>query len=163
MARNAKAQAAEAQAAEARAAEPGLAERAISAEQERALGLLTIGKTATEAAAGTGISRSTLYRWMRDDPAFVAAWNAWQLDQRQATQVQLLGMAADAVAAVRTALQRGDGRLALNLLKGMGLLDKPPVGSEDPELARKQLDLARREEVLTLQEREFDVMIKEIH
>lgn len=140
---------------------PETVAEAISAEQEQVLGLLAGGKTAKEAAAGAGVSRSTLYRWMRDDPAFVATWNAWQRDQRQATQAQLLGMAGEAVAAVRGAIQKGDGRLALAMLKAMGLLAEQPAGSEDPELVAMQLDVARREEVVKMQEREFDVYIKE--
>src|SRR4051812_40314262 len=83
----------------------------ITPEQERAIGLMARGKTAKEAAAGAGVSRATLYRWMRDDAAFVAAWNAWQRDQRQATRTQLLGMTGEAVDALRGALQKGDGRL----------------------------------------------------
>lgn len=133
----------------------------ITAEQERAIGLMASGKTVKEVAAGVGVCRATIYRWMRDDPAFVATWNAWQRDQRQATQAQLLGMTGEAVAAVRGAIQKGDGRLALAMLKAMGLLAEQPAGSEDPELVAMQLDVARREEVVKMQEREFEVYIKE--
>jgi DNA-binding CsgD family transcriptional regulator len=134
----------------------------ITPEQERALALMSNGKTAKEAAAGAGVSRATLYRWLRDDPAFVAAWNAWQRDQRQATRAQLLGMTGEAVDAVRAAVQKGDGRLALAMLKAMGLLTERSVGSEDVELVGRQLDLARREELLKVQKREFSVMIDEM-
>ena len=134
----------------------------ITPQQERAIGLMASGKTATDAAAGVGVSRATLYRWMRDDPAFVAAWNAWQGDQRQATRAQLLGLSGEAVAAVRGAMQKGDGRLGLAMLKAMGLLAEQAVGSEDAELVGKQLDLARREEVLKVQKREFEVMAEEL-
>lgn len=135
--------------------------REITPEQERAIALMASGKTGKEVAAGAGVSRATLYRWLRDDPAFVATWNAWQRDQRQATRAQLLGLSGEAVAAVRGAIQKGDGRLALALLKGMGLLAEQPVGSEEPRLVGRELDLDRREEVLKVRKREFEVMTEE--
>ena len=59
-------------------------------EQRLALGLMTIGKPIREAAEMAGVNRGTVYRWIKSDPQFRAAYNAWQLEQRESCRVRLL-------------------------------------------------------------------------
>src|SRR4051812_27860912 len=95
----------------------------VTVEQERAIVLLGSGKTVTAAAEETGVGRRTLHRWMREDPVFIAALNAWRRELRDSTRSQLLGVAPEAVEAVREQVRRGDGRLGLRLLKELKMLE----------------------------------------
>lgn len=134
---------------------------AVTPEQERAIALMVTGKTVKDTALEIGVNRATLFRWMRHDPAFVAAWNAWRREQHQAVRAQLLGLSGEAVAAVRAALGRGDGRIGLALLKGMGMLAAEQPGSEEAQTVRREMDLAKRNEEMKLKSREVDVAMEE--
>jgi hypothetical protein len=48
------------------------------------------------------------------------------------------------------------------MLKAMGLLAEPAVGSEDVDLVAMELDVARREEAVRVQKREFEVFLEEV-
>lgn len=56
------------------------------AAKKIALEALALGRGATEAARQSGIARSTIYQWMRDDPAFVRIVNENLETYRQAVQ-----------------------------------------------------------------------------
>src|SRR5271170_102952 len=50
----------------------------LGPKQQAALELICSGQTLAEAARVTGVARSTLYRWVKQDPVFRAAYNQWQ-------------------------------------------------------------------------------------
>src|SRR5437899_2928013 len=52
----------------------------LSPAQQRAIARLTSGSTVAGAAEAAGVGRTTLYRWLKEDAAFIAAYNAWQRD-----------------------------------------------------------------------------------
>jgi hypothetical protein len=130
-------------------------EMGVTVEQEKAIVLMGSGKSVTEAAAEAGVGRRTLYRWLKEDPKFIAAWNAWRREIGQSARARLLGVAAEAVEAVREAVRKGDGRLALALLKGMGMVSTEAVGSEDAEVLAREMALAKKKEEGDLSEREM--------
>jgi hypothetical protein len=116
----------------------------ITVDQEKAIVLMGSGKSVSEAARETGVGRATLYRWLRDDPAFIAAWNAWRREQGLATRARLLGVAAEAAESVREAVRK-DGRLALTLLKEMGLVKAEEAGSDDAAVIKEEKEWEERE------------------
>jgi hypothetical protein len=93
----------------------------------------------------------------KEDARFIAAWNAWRREQGMATRARLLGVAGEAAEAVREAVRRGDGRLALTLLKEMKLLTPEAPGADDPEVVKKEMALKRREREAKMAQREEDV------
>jgi DNA invertase Pin-like site-specific DNA recombinase len=126
---------------------------ALSPPQREAIFKLTAGYTRVDAARAAGVSRMTLYRWLREDPAFQAAYNAWQSDVLCTAQGQLLAGTRDAVAAVLSAIRLGDTRLAWKLLESQGVTARPQPGSADlaelqrrAEMEQKKQEIAERRE-----------------
>jgi hypothetical protein len=107
----------------------------LSPNQERALAALLAGKSVTEAAAVAEVDRTTLHRWLKEDFDFGAALNRGRKDLREAMHARLMVLAAKAAGCVEKALDNGDDKVALALLKGIGLLsgEPPKVGSDDPQ------------------------------
>ncbi len=123
---------------------------ALSAQQAKVLAGLSAGRNIASAAAGAGVSRSTVYRW-NSDPDFVAALNAWKRQTRESAQHRLLAMGDQAVTIVQDALDDNDARIAMALLRELGILRKVAVGSSDrdevrakSELRKYQKDVVRR-------------------
>src|SRR3954468_12715879 len=96
-----------------------IARRRDAAEQDKAIELISSGKGLKEAAQEAGVHRSTLHRWFKEDPKFVAAWNAWRAHARRAAASRLLGIADRAVQVVGEAIEAGDAKMALQVVKGL--------------------------------------------
>jgi len=104
----------------------------LTADQRAALVAIASGQSFSEAARTAGISRQTLYEWRQSSPTFVAALNAWQSDARASAQNRLVGLTDLAVDAVSQSIQKGDVRIAWDLLRKLGLLSPTPPGPSDP-------------------------------
>jgi len=108
---------------------------ALSPSQEKALAVLLTGKPVTDAAAAAGVDRTTVHRWLKEDFGFQAALNRARRELREAMTAKLMALAEKAAEAVERSIDEGDGKTALALLKGLGLLtgEPPKVGSDDPQ------------------------------
>ena len=108
---------------------------ALTPNQEKALSALLAGKSVTDAAAAAEVDRTTVHRWLKDDYGFRAAFNRERRRLREAMQSRLMTLAEKATECVERSISDGDGKAALALLKGLGLLsgELPNVGSDDPE------------------------------
>jgi hypothetical protein len=119
--------------------------------QEIALTALLAGKPLGEAAAAAGCHRSTLWRWLQADPAFMARYNRDRLELIDQARVELLTLAASAVKVIRETLEAGDPpmrfKAAVKTLELLGCDGKPPaIGPADPvaiaqNLERDEIDL----------------------
>jgi hypothetical protein len=119
--------------------------------QEIALAALLAGKPLGEAAAAASCHRSTLWRWLQADPAFMARYNRGRLELIDQARAELLTLAAKAVAVLRETLEAGDPSMrfkaAVRTLELLGCDGKPPViGPTDPaevaeDLVGEQIDL----------------------
>lgn len=116
---------------------------ALTDAQVLALDALLAGATVADAAAAAGVDRSTLWRWRTEVAAFEAALNAGRAQLREAYQGRLYALADRAVATVEAAVQGGDVKAALAVLKGLELLARVPIGATDPEVVQRQNDNAR--------------------
>ena len=119
----------------------------LAPDRVKALAALGSGSSITDAACAAGVDRTTVHRWLRNDPAFQAAWNSLRRDLLREVEADLQQLVADAIQAVRDALRSGDARVGLALLKGVGLLPGwgPTIGPEDAGEVAQEADLARRE------------------
>jgi hypothetical protein len=100
--------------------------------------MLLSGKSITEAATTAEVNRTTVHRWLREDFGFQAALNRSRRELRETMQARLMAIAGKAADAVERSIDQGDGKTALSLLKGLGLLPGEPgkIDSDDPaELA----------------------------
>jgi transposase-like protein len=114
--------------------------RGLSEAQEAALGALREGNSFMAAARKAGIGRATLYRWVQSHPHFRAAYNLWQREMAESARARLLKMADKAVEVVEGSLARGDEKVALKMLRSLGILRRQRRGSVNPAV----LDLRMR-------------------
>jgi hypothetical protein len=56
----------------------------LTPEQDAAVAALLAGRTVTDAAAATGVDRTTVHRWLKKDFAFQAALNLGRRESRDA-------------------------------------------------------------------------------
>jgi hypothetical protein len=122
----------------------------LSEAQEHVLVELTLGKSICAAAAAAGVHRSTVHRWIVDDPLFAAAYHGWQSESRSSAQARFMAMSDLAVDNICDALRKGDIRTSLLVVKAMGLLANVEPGSTDV----RELELAKREREAAMRTRE---------
>ena len=121
-----------------------LADR-LPVAQYAALSAIVSGNSFRRAAEAAGVSRATIYRWVQTDPLFRAAFNAWQKEIKESSHARLVKMSEQAVDVVEKALQRNDERVAVTLLREMGVMRRSPGGLTDPGLVKMQMDLRHQQ------------------
>jgi len=111
--------------------DPEIAELAsdLNPAQRQALRLLAGGDGIVQAALKLGVNRRTLGRWVNHDPKFIAALNAWKVEQLESGRATALAMTDDVMTTLRTGVQR-DSKLAFRMALKMGMLT-PTFGPVD--------------------------------
>jgi hypothetical protein len=122
----------------------------LPADQRTALEMLLTGRSITETAQSAGVSRDTIYRWLKHDPVFRATYNQWHDPLDESCQSRLLALTDKATDAVEKALEAGDARTALQLLKGMGMIRPRAVGPTDPEEVKKVMEMEKERRKIEL-------------
>lgn len=97
--------------------------------QWHALYALAAGKTVLRAAEIGGVSQRTVFRWLREDAAFKAEYARLRSEQQLQTEASLDLLAHAAARCVERALQDGNARVALGVLKGLGYLSGRTIKS----------------------------------
>ena len=118
----------------------------LTIAQQAAIEALRSGCSFVRAAEGAGVSRVTLYRWVRGDAAFRAAYNAWQAEMADSARARLLKLTDQAVDVVEAALRRSDEKTAVQMLKDLGVLRPRRRGSTDSEVVGLQIELQQKRE-----------------
>jgi len=122
----------------------------LSVKQDAAIPLLLAGETVSEVASALDVHRSTVHRWMAL-PEFVATLNSRRWEAREASEARLHQLQIAALDAIERAVENGDARIALAVLKGTGLLEgKPlPIGPAEVKGVESQVrDRERQRELL---------------
>ena len=119
----------------------------LTAAQQQVLACLLAGSTVTAAAEAARVDRTTVHRWLRSDFDFQAALNRARRELRDAMASRLHDSAQRAVETVCAAVSAGDAKIAIALLKGLGLLDGKAIGIgiDKPAVLREETSLAERE------------------
>jgi hypothetical protein len=134
----------------------------LSPPQRTAIKLLTSGHTLVDAATAAGVSRMTLYRWLKGDAAFSAAFNAWQKDVLDTARGRILALSDLAVTTVARSMSRGDAKTALKILQSVGALDRPKPGSTDPEEIERQQRLEWKKSKTAARKAESDALLDDL-
>jgi hypothetical protein len=117
----------------------------LGSAQQMALAALRSGQSFARAAEGAGVHRATVFRWVNTDPRFAAAYNAWKGELAASAQVRLLKLADKAVDVVEKALERGNEKVAMKMLRHLAVLRRPRVGTTDAEALAVEMDLRERQ------------------
>jgi hypothetical protein len=115
----------------------------LGQSRQIALQALTAGKSFPEAAREAGVCRASVYRWMREDAEFRAAYNAWRQEAVESAQSRVM-LADKAVDTLDKALEREDRTVAMTILQKMGALRRPRRQSTDPEVLKLQMELRQK-------------------
>ena len=110
----------------------------LSMEQLNAIDVLVQGRSDQDTAETVGVARETVTRWRNDNPHFTAELNRQRRLIWGDSHDRLRALAGKAVDTLETSLGEGDSRVALEVLKAVGLYGqvRPPSGPEDTELVR---------------------------
>jgi transposase-like protein len=84
---------------------------------------LAAGSGVAEAARKADVDRHTVYRWLRTDPRFAAALNAWRGQAVKSAQHRLAGLLDDAAALVHQAIRFNHHNVALEVLRRLGAME----------------------------------------
>jgi hypothetical protein len=125
----------------------------LTPAQETAIAALLAGRTVTNAAEAAGVDRATVHRWLREHFGFQAAVNAGRRELREGVHTRLERLAEKAAGCVEKAIDGGDVKAALEILKGLQVLAPTSIGSEDPEQLAKEADISARERQGEIQHR----------
>ena len=92
--------------------------------QRLALEWLMGGGSVTEASQYAGVCRQTVSEWLNHDEDFRAQFNEWQRQIRAMNFARLTALSESAVETVVEAVrQKRDAKVAMAVLKGLGMLD----------------------------------------
>jgi hypothetical protein len=118
--------------------------RPLTVVQENAIDALLLGQTDGDVAATVGVNRSTVWEWRTQHPLFMATLEQRRADLWRAPQEKLRSLAMKAIENLATAIDNGNLRASLELLKCIGLYGVvAPAGATDPETVLRQHVAAR--------------------
>lgn len=107
------------------------AQNKLSQKQLNAIDLILTGLNDREVAESLGVGRNTVNKWRNHDADFQAELNERRKELNEATQNRIRSLTQKALDAIEYALEKGDARIALEVLK-MAKLEEPH--QEDKEL-----------------------------
>lgn len=128
----------------------------LSIEQLNAIDLLVMGKTDREVAEAVGVSRQTVTSWRLYNPHFQAELNRRRKEIWGAAVDRFRSLLLKSLDTVERALDEGDAKTAVELLKMAGMdmtkdgstLGSYLVGEDDPEeIIEKQAKQKQNEQL----------------
>jgi predicted DNA-binding transcriptional regulator AlpA len=120
-------------------------EKKLGFDKSLVLRTLATGKSVAETSRLMGLSRMTIYRWLKKDADFRAAFNEWQNSVQLSVRARLLAMTDAAVDAVGNAVAKGDAKLSIALLTKLKTFEAAPTDKPtSSEEARQEIDLEER-------------------
>ena len=125
--------------------------------QITALAALAAGDGVRDAAKSSGVGRTTVYKWLREDANFRAAFNAWKEELIESGRARLLKGSDAAIRTLLKAIAAGDARAAVALLKGTGMLGAQRPGLTDPAMINREMELDRRQQRAELAARSHQI------
>ena len=125
----------------------------ISVRQAEALVALTSGSTLKEAAERAGVSRTTLYEWRNNAPAFITELNRLRQDKLDAVQTGIQNLAVQSLNVLRELLTDKSMppavrlRAALAALNSIDAMTPPQPGPTAEDQVRTEQEVQRQEQL----------------
>jgi hypothetical protein len=94
----------------------------LNEAQCKAIEMLWGGYGLAAAASGTGVNRTTLYRWLKYDRKFAAVYAACGEFMVESARHQMRGLGQMAAYHIGRAIANGDTKSALAVLKGVAAM-----------------------------------------
>ena len=116
----------------------------LDSKQISAVAGLTAGGSVTDVARQIGVDRSTIYRWLNEDPVFLSELNKEKQEQLRGIRAELSSLAQTATKTLRELLLTENTpsavklKAAATILQAVGVLVPEPLGSTDPEQIRSE-------------------------
>ena len=114
----------------------------LSPKQTEGMQALLLGATVTHAAARAGVDRSTLYRWLNDDPKFHGELTRIKRERFESARAQIRNLSEDAVKTIRALITGAKVPAAVRLKAALAVLEA--VGALEVDAAEE----LREEEVV---------------
>ena len=123
------------------------ATESLAPQQLQAIELLLSGQTLTAVAGTVGVRRETVHRWQREDWPFIAAVNTSKRELHDAAPARLLSVWSKAADNLANAIEEGDLKASVLLLKGLGGLAgvTPHIGIEKVEQLAEEAEIIQEE------------------
>ena len=112
----------------------------LSEKQQSALAELQRGASFKTASQAAGVTRMTLYRWVKSDPLFRAAFNTWEQEKIESARARLVRASGKAVDRLVRSVEV-DPKLAFKVLEKLGVFNPRSAGPIDLEHVRQQIEL----------------------
>ena len=112
----------------------------LTEQQAHAADLVAEGKSLGDVAAAIGAAAATVSEWQADNPAFIAEVNRRRREAWATAQDRLRALVPQALDALAQAVEAGDLKASVEVLKAVGVYGKVPApgGQTDPELVQVQ-------------------------
>lgn len=116
----------------------------LSIQQQNAIDLLILGRSDQEVAEVVGVNRTTMWEWRTAHPIFMATLERQRVEVWRQPQERLRSLLNKAVENLAAAVEAGDLKISLDVLKAVGLYGDGSmrvIGEQDPEkLIRQQAE-----------------------
>jgi len=112
----------------------------LSQKQQSALAQLQRGASFQAASQAAGVTRMTLYRWVKSDPVFRAAYNTWEQERIESARARLVRASGKAVDRLLRSVEI-DPKLAFKVLDKLGVFNPRSAGPIHLEHVRQQIEL----------------------
>lgn len=128
----------------------------FSPSQRKALAAFAAGKTVSRAAEAAGVDRSSVYRWLRGEPSFIAEVNRIREERVTSIQSKLREMSETAVEVLHKILLDEKApasvrfKIALAVLDGVGGIHAESIGGTDVRDVRLEMEGRRQQDLDTL-------------
>jgi hypothetical protein len=98
-----------------------LSRNKLSVAQLNAIDCIVTGKSITQAAESLNVSRRTVSRWVNCNPYFIVVLNAKRREIWSGAHERLRGMVDKALDVMEVALDGGDAKVAVDVLKAVNI------------------------------------------
>jgi len=112
----------------------------LTPQQRRAIPLLIAGQSVSDTASTIGVDRRTLQRWRNNNPHFQAEYNRQRTELYDTAQLRLHGMVHKAIDVLGKALEDGNLKAAIELLRIISHIAKPSTETDPEQLVRRQAE-----------------------